>query len=142
MGIYGKNVTSNLCNMSNKMRRKLENLALNTGLSGAQSRVLHYILEYSDKEIYQKDIMEAFDFRSSTATELLKKMESNGLIKRIPSPVDARLKQIVPSEQALEHKDAVQKGLDELEAQLTKGISQEDVAAFNKIITKMISNIE
>lgn len=141
MGIYGKNVTSNLCNMSNKMRRKLDNLAPNTGLSGAQSRVLHYVIEYSDHEIFQKDVMEAFGLRSSTATELLKKMEDNGLIQRIPCPYDARLKRIVPSEAALEHKEAVEAGLDELEKQLTQGISREDLEQFNRILKRMISNI-
>ena len=141
MGIYGKNVTSNLCNMSNKMRRKLDSLAPNTGLSGAQSRVLHYLIEYSDKEIFQKDIMEAFGMRSSTATELLKKMESDGLIQKVPCSYDARLKRIIPSETALVHKDSVQNGLDELEMQLTKGISKGNLEIFNQILEKMIANI-
>lgn len=53
------------------------------GISGAQGNILNYILvESQNRSVYQKDIEQEFGLRPSTATETLKSLEKNGLIKR------------------------------------------------------------
>lgn len=79
--------------------------------------------------------------RPPTATELLKKMEKNGLIYRETMANDARMKRIVVSEKALQYKDMVIADITTLEEELTKDIPQNELDVFFKVIEKMLDNI-
>lgn len=92
-------------------------------------------------DVFQKDIEEEYSLRPPTATELLKKMEKNGLIYREAMASDARMKRIVVSEKALQYKDMVIADITALEEELTKDISQNDMDIFFKVIEKMLDNI-
>ena len=97
--------------------------------SGAQGRTLHFLLAHTKSDIFQKDI-EEFGLRPPTATALLKELEQRGLIRKEPVPYDARKKKIVVTEEALQYKDCVLKGLKELDQKLTAGISDEEMQVF------------
>lgn len=81
--------------LSNKLRRKLDMLSSRKEFSGSQGRTLYFLLAQSD-DVFQKDIEEEYSIRPSTATELLKQMEKNGLIVREPVSYDNRLKKNCP----------------------------------------------
>lgn len=98
--------------------------------SGAQGRTLHFLLAHTKSDIFQKDIEEEFGLRPPTATALLKELEQRGLIRKEPVPYDARKKKIVVTEEALQYKDCVLKGLKELDQKLTAGISDEEMQVF------------
>ena len=81
--------------LSNQVKHYLHQAAEVEGISGSQSRILHYISEFSKKtEVYQKDVEEFFYLRRSTVTQTLQTMEKNGLIKRSSVSRDARLKKL------------------------------------------------
>ena len=92
-------------------------------------------------DVFQKDIEDEYTLRPSTATELLKKMEQNGLIRREALPGDARRKRIIVTEKALSYKDDVMADITQLEADLTRGISPEDMDTFFRVIKKMLENM-
>lgn len=92
-------------------------------------------------DVFQKDIEEEYSLRPPTATELLKKMEKNGLIYREAMANDARMKRIVVSEKALQYKDMVIADITALEEELTKDISQNELDIFFRVIEKMLDNI-
>ena len=100
--------------LSNKLRRKLDMLSSRNEFSGSQGRALHFLLAQTG-DIFQKDIEEEYSIRPSTATELLKQMEKNGLLIREPAPYDNRLKRIVLTDKALVYKDQVVEELTDLE---------------------------
>ena len=55
--------------LSNQVKHYLHQAAEVEGISGSQSRILHYISEFSKKtEVYQKDVEEFFYLRRSTVT--------------------------------------------------------------------------
>ncbi len=58
--------------LANRQRRHFDRLTSDVPFSGAQIRVLHYLLDHQDQkeEIFQKDIEEEFGLRPSTATVL------------------------------------------------------------------------
>lgn len=126
--------------LSNQIRRRIDALASKGAFSGAQGRALHFILSQPE-ELFQKDIEEEFGLRPSTATELLKKMEQNGLIRRETSGYDGRRKRIIASSKAVQYKDQVMEGLEQLEEDLTRGISEEDMDTFYRVIDKMLENV-
>ncbi len=140
MRALSRSATRYVSKLSNKLRRKLERLFSKTEFSGSQGRTLHFLLAQTDA-VFQKDIEEEYSLRPSTATELLKQMEKNGLIRRQPVPYDNRLKQIVLTEKALQYHDQVVKDLTALEETLTKGIAEENLEVFFTVIEKMMDNL-
>ena len=109
--------------------------------SGAQGRTLHFLLAHTKIDIFQKDIEEEFGLRPPTATALLKELEQRGLIRKEPVPYDARKKKLVVTEEALQYKDCVLKGLKELDQKLTAGISDEEMQVFFYVTDKMLDNL-
>ncbi|CVI70214.1 MarR family protein [Clostridiales bacterium CHKCI001] len=126
--------------LSNKIRRHTNAFSLNGALSGAQGRILHFILAQTD-DIFQKDIEEEYSLRPSSATEILKKMEQNGLIHREPTSYDGRLKKIIPSEKAIHYQKQVITDLTKLEHDLTKDIDPEQLEVFFQVMEKMLKNL-
>ncbi|MEG0330449.1 MAG: MarR family winged helix-turn-helix transcriptional regulator [Longicatena sp.] len=126
--------------LSNKIRRRLDTFYSKGNLSGAQGKVLHFILAQED-DIFQKDIEEEYGLRPSSATVLLQQMEKNDIIKRVNVPYDARLKKIVVTPKALAHKEQVIHDLSQLEAEITQGIPQKDLTIFFQVIEKMLKNM-
>ena len=126
--------------LSNKIRRHTNAFSLNGKLSGAQGWILHFILAQTD-DIFQKDIEEEYSLRPSSATEILKKMEQNGLIHREPTSYDGRLKKIIPSEKAIHYQKQVITDLTKLEHDLTKGIDPEQLEIFFQVMEKMLKNL-
>lgn len=126
--------------LSNKIRRRIDAFSSKEDFSGAQGRVLHFILAQTE-DVFQKDIEEEYSLRPPTATELLKKMEQNGLIRREATTYDARLKKIIASEKAMKYRDQVVADLTNLEQELTKGIEPQELAIFFQVIEKMLDNM-
>lgn len=126
--------------LSNKLRRKLDMLSSREDFSGSQGRTLQFLLAQTE-DIFQKDLEEEYSIRPSTATELLKQMEKNGLIVREPVAYDNRLKKIVVTEKAMTYRSQVVKELTALEESLVQGISEDDLRIFFKVIEKMMDNL-
>lgn len=137
---HDKHAARYISKLSNKLRRKIDAFSSRGAFSGSQGRVLHFLLAQSN-DIFQKDIEEEYSLRPPTATELLKKMEKNGLIHREPMASDARMKRIVVNEKALQYQDMVIADITALEDELTKDIPQDELAIFFKVIEKMLDNI-
>lgn len=126
--------------LSNQIRRRLDSLSLKGQFSGAQGRALHFILAQTG-DVFQKDLEEEFSLRPPTATELLKQMEKNGLIRRESLDSDRRMKKIILTEKALEYQEQVKAGLMELEEDLVRGIPEQQMAVFFEVISRMINNL-
>ena len=137
---HDKHAARYVSKLSNKLRRKIDAFSSKESFSGSQERVLHFIFAQSN-DVFQKDIEEEYSLRPPTATELLKKMEKNGLIYRESMASDARMKRIVVSEKALQYKDMVIEDITALEDELTKDIPPNELDVFFKVIEKMLDNI-
>lgn len=128
--------------LSNRIRRELNASPLNERFSGAQARTLSFLLVRSEeKDVFQKDIEREYSLRPPTATCLLKEMEKNGLIRREAVPYDARCKRIVATEAALQYREPLRDHMEALEAKLKKGIPEEDMETFFRVISRMIENV-
>lgn len=126
--------------LSNKLRRRIDMFSSRGEFSGSQGRTLHFLLSQTG-DIFQKDIEEEYSIRPSTATELLKQMEKNGLITREPVDYDSRLKRIVVTEKALLCRGQVIEDLEGLERDLVRGIDEEKLEIFFEVIEAMLANL-
>lgn len=138
--IHDKHAARYVSKLSNKLRRKIDAFSSRERMSGAEGRVLHYLLIQSG-DVFQKDIEEEYSLRPSSATELLKKMEGHGLIRREPLERDARMKRIVVSEEGQRYRGQVMEDITRLEEELTRGIPKQDLEVFFRVIEKMMDNI-
>ena len=103
---------------------------------------IHYFYKNQDRDIFQKDFESHFSIRRSTATNMLKRMELNGLILRQAVPYDARLKKIVLTPKASAILQQIEHNISELEAGLCKGISNEELEIFFSVLEKIKYNLE
>ncbi len=124
--------------LSNQVKHYLHQAAEVEGVSGSQSRILHYISEFSKKtEVYQKDVEEFFYLRRSTVTQTLQTMEKNGLIQRSSVARDARLKKLELTEagQALEAQ--IHTRVMQMEHRLSDCLSEKEITQFLSITDKL-----
>ncbi len=112
------------------------------GVTHMHMLVMDYFLANKDRDIFQKDFEKEFSIRGSTATNMLKRMEKHGLIKRVPVPEDARLKKIVLTEKALNFSEKMEKKAAVLEGKLTKGLTEDELITLSSLIKKLIDNME
>ena len=107
-----------------------------------QARIMEYILEHNNKDIYQKDLESALNLRRATVSEVLKTMEKRNLIIRVKNPHDARSKKIVLSEFAEKQHDKIKNNFQIIENKLIKNISKEELKAFSLTLQKMQDNLK
>ena len=109
--------------------------------TGVHGWAIKYFYENRNKDIFQRDFEERFSIRRSTATNMLKLMEKNGIITRESVDYDARLKKIVLTEKAVAiHKKAV-KNIEMIESTLKNGITDEELDSFYKVADKIKLNL-
>ncbi|MFV0558741.1 MAG: MarR family winged helix-turn-helix transcriptional regulator [Enterococcus sp.] len=127
------------------MGRTIDSEAKKLGLKdirGPQAKVLRFVFYNSERKIYQKDIEQELALRKASITKMLNGMEENGYIERVVSPRDKRLKQIVLTDKANRTMKNIETMLFDIEAQLTRDISQEEHEQFLQITEKIKHNLQ
>ncbi len=113
----------------------------NKNLTSIQVWILNFLFSNAGKDLFQKDVEAEFKIRRSTATELMKTMEKNGLIERKPVDYDARLKKIVLTDYAEEIKKQLEEQMLRTENQLTEGFSEQEIDAFFEYVRRFQANL-
>lgn len=107
-----------------------------------QMQVIGYMLEHPKERIYQRDLENVLNLRRATVSGVLRTMEKNHLIERVIDPEDSRIKRIILNKDTKKIFDSHQKKLEELENNITKGITGEEITYFLKIFEKMQNNLK
>ena len=128
--------------ISHRLRRRSQAVQESIGISEAQGRILNYIIaEGARRSVYQKDIEEEFDLRPPTASSILRSLEKQEMISRVPDETDGRLKKIVFTEKADKIRSALTEEIVETERRLLQGISEEEQRMFLRLAEKMFHNL-
>ncbi len=131
--------------LSNLIKRDIEREKDEQGLKlpkGINGWAISYFFNHQNEDVFQRDFEAEFSIRRSTASNILKTMEQNGLITRESVESDARLKKIVLTEKAVNIHKSVLKNIANREERLKKNLTQEEVEAFLKLMDKLIGNLE
>ena len=137
-----KHIGKEIIILSNCIKRKMQQAAESMGITGTQSRVLQYICEESKhKEVFQRDIEEAFQIRRSTVTQIIQLMEHNGLIVRESVERDARLKRLMLTEKAYKIEQVMEGQIMDMENKLSQNISCEEKEMLLQILNKIRNNL-
>lgn len=113
-------------------------------MAGPQGRVLHFIAHRDEagETTLIKDIEQNLSVTKSVASNLVKRMEANGLIYLEPSPTDKRAKFVHLTDKAKDQVHEITAFFDEIDDQLVKGISDEDLATFKQVLHQFSDNLE
>ncbi len=129
--------------LSHKLRKRVNADVQNLGLTGIQSRVMHYILvKCTNGPVFQRDVEKDFGLSRSTATGILQLMEKNGLILRKSVSSDGRLKSLIPTEKAAHLDDRIGESLTQIEQRLTRGLSDTQLTLFLETAALMSANLD
>lgn len=142
-----RSIGSELHSIGNLLKRISENSCLcnyhrKTDLTEMQTRVIGYLYNHQDKDIFQKDIEKEFSIRRATVSVLLRTMEMKQLITRESVAYDARLKKVVMTEKSKEIAEIAGQEVLRFEKMLQEGIPEEDMEAFYRVMAMVRSNIE
>lgn len=128
--------------LSRQIRRKVDESISSQDLTAKQAMILLVIYDLSKvKDVYAKDIEDAFDMRRATVTGILQLMEKNGIIVREENNVDGRLKRIRLTQKAINLRLKMKKNIQKVESNLLSDLSKEEVETFLKIMEKMSHNL-
>lgn len=106
-----------------------------------QCATLHYLRRHKGEDVFQKDLEAAFSISGATVTNILKVMEKDGLITRVPVEKDARLKKIVMTEKGMQYDEVAHTNVIRLEAGMEKGFTEEEITRFREYLDRLTQNI-
>ena len=128
--------------LSRQIRRKVDESISSQDLTAKQAMILLVIYDLSKvKDVYAKDIEDAFDMRRATVTGILQLMEKNGIIVREENNIDGRLKSIRLTQKAIDLRLKMKKNIQKVESNLLSDLSKEEIETFLKIMEKMSHNL-
>lgn len=130
--------------LNNAIRRDIEkeNAKNNISAKGVHGWAIKYFYDNKDKDIFQRDFEEKFSIRRSTATQILKLMEKNGLIIRKSVKSDARLKKIILTDKAVDILKIIDEDIKKREKRMKNNISKENLDIFFDVCDTIIKNLE
>ncbi len=143
--MYDKYLGMEISKVNNIMKRNYKSeecIAEDDEITNKNGWIIGYLAENIDKDIFQKDIEKKFMIRRSTVSGILQLMEKKGYINRESVEYDARLKKLTLTDKAWEYFNRAMKKIDEGEAVLRSGLSNEEIDTFLTILNKIKSNIE
>lgn len=127
------------------MHRRMEAFRLENGVdcaSAPQGWLMHYLYDHRDADIFQRDIEHRFHLRRSSVTGMLQNMEKGGLIVREAVESDARLKRIRLTERGAAQHEAIVRGIEQNERDLTAGFTPEEIETLRSMLDRMRENMQ
>lgn len=125
MFLQQEHIGKRLCNVSNHLRRYIDNKTAGYGLTHMQSMIIRFLIHKGNEPVYQKDIEREFGIRRSSVTTILQLMEKNGFITRGSDEKDARLKRIFLTDTGRDADVRVHDVIFTVEDELSKSITNE-----------------
>lgn len=111
-------------------------------ISAANGYILFYLHENKDKDIFQKDLEDAFGITRSTASKVLSLMETKELVMRRAVAGDARLKKITITEKGEEIMMTLLQNRRDMEDRLTEGFTEEELMQLYTYLKRMKDNMK
>lgn len=140
-----KNIANELKKLDIEIGRKLFSISKENNIpeppSPLQGRIMDYLMLHQGEEVFQKDLEKDLNVSKATVSSVLFTMEKNNIVKRTTSKDDARSKQIVITEESIRVHENMKIVFDNLDKELTKNMSTDEIEAFFNTIEKLRKNL-
>lgn len=140
-----KRMLMEFVSLSHMLKRCMDSSACKKyvdNLTGTNGWFIGYIWHHRDRDIFQRDIEEAFSIRRSTVSKILKLMERKELIKRESVDYDARLKKLVLAPKSLEVQKMIDEDFENICEKAFANLTDEEIENFTCIILKIKQNFK
>ncbi len=127
--------------LNRKMRRCFAGYFAGTPLTSIQGLALHYIIVESQyRDVFPKDLEELLEIKGSSVNSLINNLEKNGYLRRESISNDGRYKKLVLTDKTRAVEDDIVSRVMAYMKNMFAGISEDDLAVFDRVITKMAGN--
>lgn len=128
--------------IANGFRRLADDNLNQEGITVSQLRVLVYIsCKGKEGKVYQRDLEEDFGIRRSSVTSLLQNMEKSGILTRVSSSSDGRIKEIALTEKGRVLDERLKEYILVLEEEFLKGFSEEEKELLKDFLFRLGENL-
>lgn len=134
-----------LHSLSNMNRRYMDNNShkqLLESITGTNGWIIGYLDHNSDRDVFQKDLEDAFSITRSTVSKVVNLMVQKGLVERSPVDYDARLKKLTLTQKSLELISFMDEDRSKHEDVLTKGFTENEKQQLSEYIRRMKNNMK
>lgn len=128
--------------MGKKMYQCRKEKGYDTLPSHFQMKILEYLIWNEDNNINQKDLEEEMKVSKAAVSGTIKSMEENGLIKRKPSMLDGRAKEIVVTRKGKEEFEKMEEIFNQADKEIASMLNKEDRKHFLDLTIKLQKAIE
>ena len=113
-------------------------------MGGPQGQVLRFLdrREHDQELTLIKDIEQELNITKSVASNLVKRMVQNGLVKLEVSPSDKRAKFVRLTDKSRSQMQKVKAFFDRIDSSLLEGIPKEKLAIFEEVMVQLQANVE
>lgn len=98
----------------------------NSDVMCADLEIIKFLVDNKDREIYQKDIEQFLSLTAPSVSNKLKHLQKKGLIERVYSKVDTRLKQVILTDKAWDIDKKVSHEILTFESELEDLLTEEE----------------
>lgn len=125
-----------------QIEETLNHLTEQYELTAAQCDVLGFILAHETACINSTMLCQKMNLSKANISVLLKKLRQKNYIRFKTNPEDDRQKQIVVTEKTRQLEKELKNNFYQMEEVLFKNISNEDLTYLNKLMNKMLLNLQ
>ncbi len=104
--------------------------------------IMGYLYRHRDEEVFQRDIEREFSITRSTVTNILQLMERKGYIERQSVPQDARLKQIILTEEGTRVHEKMMLSLRQTDEFVSGLLTEEENAELLRLLDKLRKGLQ
>ena len=99
--------------------------------------IMSYLYWHKNDPVYQRDIEREFSITRSTVTNILQLMERKGYIQRLSVPQDARLKQLVLTEEGIQRHEKTLLSFHQTDDYVAGLLTEEENAELLRLLNKL-----
>lgn len=138
VGIMEKDINDYFREITQNIYTQVEERLAKYGLVKGQAQLLLIIRDNED--CTQKDLANYFKVKYSSMSERLNKLENLGYIERVQDDENLKYKRIYITQEGKTAAIQCRRILKDIEEKLFKGLTDREVAQFEKILMKLVEN--
>ena len=126
--------------VDNLIFRRINQFARANGVEQATPMhgwIIEYLYRHRDEPVFQRDIEREFSITRSTVTTILQLMERKGYIRRLSVPQDARLKQLVLTEEGVLFHEKTMLSFHQTDDYVAGLLTEEENAELLRLLNKL-----
>ena len=126
--------------VDNLIFRRINQFARANGVEQATPMhgwIIEYLYRHRDEPVFQRDIEREFSITRSTVTHILQLMARKGYIRRLSVPQDARLKQLVLTEEGVLFHEKTMLSFHQTDDYVAGLLTEEENAELLRLLNKL-----